>query len=54
MVHEIAIQLMLVVLGPRASNIALYASSTTLTLLIATASYSYFEKPFLRLKASFR
>jgi peptidoglycan/LPS O-acetylase OafA/YrhL len=61
MFHEVAIQLTLYALvtgtGTRfadaGSNVALYAASMLLTGVIATVSYLFFERPFLRLKARF-
>jgi peptidoglycan/LPS O-acetylase OafA/YrhL len=47
MFHEVAIQLTLAAVGVD----AVYPVSLTLTLLIASASYLWFERPFLRLKS---
>ena len=53
MFHEVAIQIMLTVLGKQPSNVLLYATSLTLTVAIASASYLWFERPFLRRKSQF-
>jgi peptidoglycan/LPS O-acetylase OafA/YrhL len=49
MVHEVVIQLVLRTFGVD----ALYPVSLTLTLLVASASYLWFERPFLRLKSRY-
>jgi peptidoglycan/LPS O-acetylase OafA/YrhL len=51
MLHEIVIQLVLVS-GVR-SNALLYGASMLLTVLAASATYLWFERPFLRLKSRF-
>jgi len=51
MFHEVAIQLMIGVLGKQVANPLLYLTSLSLTILIATAVYLGYEKPFLRLKS---
>lgn len=53
MFHEVAIQLTFAVLGEQVSNAVLYATSLSLTLAIASATYLWFERPFLRLKSQF-
>jgi peptidoglycan/LPS O-acetylase OafA/YrhL len=53
MFHEVAIQLTLAVLGKQPSNVLLYAISLTLTIALASASYLWFERPFLRRKSRF-
>ena len=53
MFHEVAIQITLAVLGKQPSNVLLYATSLTLTLGLASASYLWFERPFLRRKSQY-
>jgi peptidoglycan/LPS O-acetylase OafA/YrhL len=61
MLHEIAIKISIGVItrmyattfNEAASNISLYAMSIALTLLIASASYLFYERKFLRLKSAF-
>lgn len=61
MVHIIAIHLSIKLLvgltgtsfGSARSNLALYAASVTLTLVIATLTYLFYERAFLRLKSRF-
>jgi peptidoglycan/LPS O-acetylase OafA/YrhL len=53
MFHEVAIQIMLGVLGKQPSNVLLYATSLSLTIAIASAAYLCFERPFLKLKSRY-
>jgi peptidoglycan/LPS O-acetylase OafA/YrhL len=61
MLHEVVIRLTLVSLVKltgtdftgATANVALYAISVAVTLLISAASYVFFEKRFLKLKSSF-
>jgi len=53
MFHEVAIQLTLAILGRQPSNVVLYTMSLTLTIAIASASYLWLERPFLRRKSQF-
>ena len=52
MFHEIAIRIVIATLGV-GSNLVLYAGSMLLTIAFASASYLWFEKPFLRMKRRF-
>jgi peptidoglycan/LPS O-acetylase OafA/YrhL len=52
MFHEIAIRIVIASLGVRSSAL-LYSASLLLTIGIASASYLWFERPFLRLKKRF-
>lgn len=51
MLHEMAIQL--TIAAGLKSNAMLYAVSMTLTIATASASYLWFERPFLRLKSRY-
>jgi peptidoglycan/LPS O-acetylase OafA/YrhL len=61
MLHEIAIKICMGLLtringttfNDAASNIALYSASTALTLLLASVTYLFYERKFLRLKSAF-
>ena len=53
MFHEVAIQLTIVTLGKDISNSLLYVTSLSLTIAIASATYLWFERPFLRMKSKF-
>ncbi|HEY0319595.1 MAG TPA: acyltransferase [Pyrinomonadaceae bacterium] len=61
MLHEIAIKISMGVLtklygmtfADTASNIGLYVASIALTLLLASVSYLFYERKFLRLKSAF-
>ena len=53
MFHEVAIQITLAVFGRAIPNALLYTVSLTLAILIASATYLWFERPFLRLKSRF-
>ena len=50
MFHEVVIQLVLKTIG---AGPAVYPVSLTLTLFVASASYLWFERPFLRLKSRY-
>lgn len=52
MFHEIAIRIVMATLGA-GSNALLYAASLLLTIGLASVSYLWFERPFLRLKRRF-
>lgn len=51
MLHELAIQV--AIRAGLTSNAALYPAAMALTLIAATASYLWLERPFLRLKSRF-
>ena len=61
MLHEIAIKICMGLLtriyptnfGDAASNVGLYTASIALTLLLASLSYLFYERKFLRLKSAF-
>jgi peptidoglycan/LPS O-acetylase OafA/YrhL len=61
MLHEIAIKISIAALtkfygtsfADTASNVALYVASIALTLLLASVSYLFYERKFLRLKSAF-
>lgn len=61
MLHEIAIKICIGLItringttfNDAASNVALYIASTALTLLLASVTYLFYERKFLRMKSAF-